>query len=333
MWNAHGKRLSHGARALQLLSLALACVVALVIGARKVRASRADPPVHAQSVLAHPAPSGAAHAKVGIVLVDVSGYDIHTGTFEADLFLSLTSDRAMGPVSLAFTNGTRVRSVLLADTPTFKLYRCRVDLVSPIDLRSFPFDSQALTVELEDRRAGVDQLVLEPDESRTALDEGFEIAGWRVGRLGAKAWRHAYPPRFDHDDLYVSRYEFRLTIDRHGTSAAFGVYVPAFIIVLISLFGLWVPPDHLTVRTNAGAPMLAAAVLFHYSLLQSLPETGYLTRADKVMLAVYVSIFLTIATTLVVLVVDEAKVDRVLRAGRTWVPAAILAIMIAGSVG
>lgn len=332
MWNAHGKRLSKTARLVQLASLVVACVVGLLIGARKVRASRVDPPLQAQSVLAHPPPAGAAHAKVGLVLVDVTGYDIHRGTFEADLFVSLTSDRPMGPVSLGFSNGSHATTVVLADTPTFKLYRSRVDLVSPIDLRAYPFDTQRLTVELEDTRAGVDQLVLEPDESRTALDEGFDVAGWRAGSIGAKAWRHAYPPRFDRDDLYVSRYQFTLQIDRYGTSAAFGVFVPPFIIVFISLFGLWVSPDHMTVRTNAGPPMLAAAVLFHYALLATLPETGYLIRADKIMLSVYASIFLNIATTLVVLKVDGKTVDRVLRIGRTWVPAAVVVIMIVGSL-
>ena len=72
--------------------------------------------------------------------------------------------------------------------------------------------------------------------------------------------------------------------ERFGTSAAFSVFVPALIIILIGLTGLWVPPARVDVRSATGAPMLAAAVLFHYSLMQSLPATGYLTRADKVML-------------------------------------------------
>ena len=40
---------------------------------------------------------------------------------------------------------------------------------------------------------------------------------------------------------------------RRARSAAFSVFVPAFIIVLISLMGLWVPPDELEMlmRTNA----------------------------------------------------------------------------------
>ncbi len=83
--------------------------------------------------------------------------------------------------------------------------------------------------------------------------------------------------------------------------------------MLISLIGLWVPPSELEVRSGAGAPMLAAAVLFHYSLVQSLPATGYLTHADKLMLGVYVSLLMNMITTLGVL-------DRRRRAARLLVP-------------
>ncbi|HEX7604096.1 MAG TPA: hypothetical protein VF316_20905, partial [Polyangiaceae bacterium] len=272
-------------------------------------------------------------AEVGLVLIDVSGYDIQTGTFEADFFLSLTGDKEMGAIALTFTNGKEVTETVIADTSTFKLYRCHGSFVSPVDLRKYPFDTQVLTIELEDLRAGVDQLILRPNADRTSLDEGFIIAGWGVTSIAAKAYKHMYPARFDRDDLYVSRYKFQLGIDRFAMSAAFSVYVPAFIIVLISLMGLWVNFDELGVRSNAGAPMLAAAVLFHYSLMQALPATGYLTRADKLMLGVYFSLLLNMASIWVFLVVEEKHVDKVFRLSRIWVPIITAVVMAFGSIG
>ncbi|RYZ67107.1 MAG: hypothetical protein EOP08_03475 [Proteobacteria bacterium] len=130
----------------------------------------------------------------------------------------------------------------------------------------------------------------------------------------------------------MSRYEFTLGLDRFATSAAFSVFVPAFIIVLISLMGLWVPPSELEVRSNAGAPMLAAAVLFHYSLIQELPATGYLTRADKLMLGVYVSLLMNMASTWIFMVVGEERMEDVFRTARTWVPIATVLVMGAACV-
>ena len=61
---------------------------------------------------------------------------------------------------------------------------------------------------------------------------------------------------------------FRLGIERYGTSALFTVFVPAFVIVLITMMGQWMPFESMDIRSNAGAPMLAAAVLFHFALMQ-----------------------------------------------------------------
>jgi hypothetical protein len=292
-------------------------------------------PIHREgkfrSPFASPKRGKVAHAKVGLVISEIREYDIQKGAFEADFFLSLTGDTDLPPVSPVFTNGHDVECKTTIDVPTFKFYRCSGSFTSEVDLRKYPFDTQYLTIEMEDEIYGVDALVFEPDKNRTSLDSSFRIAGYGVGSVGATAFKHKYPPRFDRDDLYVSRYKFSLGIDRFATSAAFSVFVPACIIVLISLIGLWVPPEELEVRSNAGAPMLAAAVLFHYSLIQALPATGYLTRADKLMLAVYVSLFLNMASTWVFLLLDEENVHKAFRLFRAWIPPITVAIMAAGS--
>jgi len=97
--------------------------------------------------------------------------------------------------------------------------------------------------------------------------------------------------------------------------------------------GLWVRFDDLEVRSNAGAPMLAAAVLFHYSLIQALPATGYLTRADKLMLGVYVSLLLNMASIWIFLITSEENVNKVFRLCRIWVPIITAVVMLLGSVG
>lgn len=296
------------------------------IGTGKVPIHREGP---YRSPFAHPNFGGPAHVKVGLVLVTMREYDIQHGSFEANFFLSLTGDKEMGPIALAFPNASEMNETVLADTPTFKLYRYDGKFESPVDLRKYPFDTQALTIEVEDQRAGIDQLIFDPYLERTSLDEGFELPGWSVAAIGGRVYQHRYPPRFDRDDLYVSRYKFTLSIDRFVTSAAFSVFVPAYIIVLISLFGLWVPPDELEVRTNAGAPMLAAAVFFHYSLTQALPATGYLTRADKLMLGVYVALLINMASTWVFLIVPEDRVEHYFKLARAWVPPVTALLMAA----
>ncbi|MDF2695289.1 MAG: hypothetical protein K0S65_3672, partial [Labilithrix sp.] len=111
-----------------------------------------------------------------------------------------------------------------------------------------------------------------------------------------------------------------LGVDRFATSAAFKVFVPAFVIVIISLLGMWVPAEEMEVRSNSGAPMLAGAVLFHFALMQELPATSYLTRADKLMLGVYISLALGMVSTWFMFLVKEENIPVVFRIARVAVP-------------
>lgn len=288
-------------------------------------------PIHREgrfrSPLAHPRFGSPTIAKVGLVVKEIRNFEVKTGGFEAEFFLSLTGDKELPPFDPVFTNGHEVSLSAIVDTPTFKLFEVSGSFTTQIDLRKYPFDEQDLEILLEDRKAGIDQIIFVPDQNRTSLDSSFRLAGWGVAGVSGISYRHKYAPRFDRDDLYVSRYKFDVTMARFATSAAFSVYVPAFIIVLISLTGMWVPPGELEVRSNAGAPMLAAAVLFHYSLIQELPATGYLTNADKLMLGVYLSLLLNMASTWLTLLGDEEWADLVFRVGKWVVPIATAGIM------
>jgi hypothetical protein len=295
------------------------------IGTGKVPIHREGP---YKSPLAHPRFGGPALVKVGLVIREIREFSITSGGFEADFFLSLTSDKDMPNLNLVFTNGHDVTFTPLADTPSFKLFSVTGKFTTEVDLRSYPYDTQNLQVLLEDQKAGVDQLVFQTDKSRTSLDSSFRLSSYGPSGTGATTYKHKYPSRFDRDDLYVSRYKFVVSIDRFATSAAFSVFVPAFIIVLISLTGLWVPPDELEVRSSAGAPMLAAAVLFHFSLIQSLPATGYLTHADKLMLGVYVSLLMNMASTWLLLLGDERWMEHVFKVARTVVPVLTAIVMV-----
>jgi len=267
--------------------------------------------------------------KVGMLLNSIDDYDIKSGRYNADFFLSLTSEVVMPAIRLSFPNGKLETNEIMADKPTFKLYRLRGDFKSPPNLRKYPFDSQELKIIIEDDFRGVDQLRFTVDKQRTQLARGFRALGWQVAYLEARATSQSYPDRFENDDLIYGRYAFTISLERYATSAAFTVFVPAFVIVLIALLGMWVPPAEMDVRANAGAPMLAAAVLFHFALMQELPATSYLTRADKLMLGVYVSLALGMLSTWCMFLVQARHMDRVFVIARIAVPVLTVLVMAA----
>jgi len=285
-----------------------------------------------KSPFAAPNATPPVRVKVGMLLNSIDDYDIKTGRYNADFFLSLTSDVPMPSIRLSFPNGKLETNELMADKPTFKLYRLVGDFKSPPNLRKYPFDSQELKIMVEDDFRGVDQVRFTVDRERTQLARGFRALGWQVAYLEARSTSQSYPDRFENDDLIYGRYSFTISLERYATSAAFTVFVPAFVIVLIALFGMWVPPAQMDVRSNAGAPMLAAAVLFHFALMQELPATSYLTRADKLMLGVYVSLALGMLSTWWMYLVEERNQGKVFVIARIVVPVLNVMVMAAACV-
>jgi hypothetical protein len=280
-----------------------------------------------RSPFARPTSEKAVRVKVGMLMNSIDDYDVKTGTFLADFFLSFTSETPMPKLSLQFPNG-RVENVsVIADKPTFKLMRYTGQFKSPADLRRYPYDSQELKIFVEDDTRGIDQVRFVVDRERTKTARGFRAVGWQVGFVEARSLSHSYPDRFEGDDLYYGRYIFTVGLERFAASAVFKVFVPAFVIVLISLLGMWVPPNQMEVRSNAGAPMLAGAVLFHFALMQELPATSYLTRADKLMLGVYTSLILGMLSTWAMFLVKEENMGVVFRIARVVVPVLTVVVM------
>lgn len=287
-----------------------------------------------KSPFANPEAKQPLEVRVGLVLNTVEAYDVKAGTFEADFFLSLTSAEPMPPVRLTLPNGKIEEDgrKVLADEPTFKLYRITGKFHSRPNLHEYPFDEQTLRIQVEEDTYGLDTLRFVPARDHTDLATRFSMPGWEVTSVDARVTSHSYPDRFDDDDLYYSAYTFRLGVKRYALSAIFKVFVPAFVIVLIGLMGMWVPPDEMEVRSNAGAPMLVAAVLFHYTLMQDLPGTIYLTRADKLMIGVYGSLLLAMLSTWALFLFDGARQTLVFKTARVVVPIATAILMTAACV-
>lgn len=278
--------------------------------------SKGGVPVHERGEFRSPFASPGktpSQAKVGFMLETIEEFDIKKGAFTAHFYISLTSDRPMPGIDLRPTNGKLEEKEVLADLPTFKMWKMSGTFHIKPDLHAYPFDTQELDIELEDDSNGQDVLRLHSDVDHSSLDSDFSVPGWDTAFIRARILTHYYPDRFEDDDLYYSKYKFTLGVRRYATSALFTVFVPALVIVMISLSGLWFPRDELEVRSNATTPMLAAAVLFHFALMQELPATAYLSRADKLMMGVYGCLFLHMLSSWIWFVVDEKHTERIFR--------------------
>lgn len=277
-----------------------------------------------RSPFANPEYGQPAKVRVGFLLKSITSYSIKEGKFTADFYISYTSDKPMPPnIKPHLTNGfleDDEHMITITDQPTFKLWKIHGNFYSNPDLRNYPFDTQELEIQIEENDAGIDQIVFYADSKNTNLDTDFFMPGWEVHYQESRTIKHYYPDRFDYDDLYYPRYIFHLGIKRFATNALFTVFFPAFVILFVSLSAVWLKFDNIDTRINTSAPMLAAAVLFHYTIVQELPATAYLTRADKVMLTVYLGLLLNLLASWCFFFFDENYSDKIYRYGKLIVP-------------
>lgn len=277
-----------------------------------------------------------AKVRIGFLLKSINSYSIKEGKFIADFYISYTSDKPMpSNIQPHLTNGfieDDEHLITITDRPTFKLWKVHGTFYSNPDLRNYPFDTQELEIQIEENDAGIDQIIFFADSKNTNLDTDFFMPGWEVHYQESRTMKHYYPDRFDYDDLYYPRYVFRLGIKRYATNALFTVFFPAFVILFVSLSAVWLKVENIDTRINTSAPMLAAAVLFHYTIVQEIPATAYLTRADKVMLTVYIGLLLNLIASWCFFFFDEKHNEKIYKYGKIIVPPLNIVLFLLGSL-
>ncbi len=238
---------------------------------------------------------------VGAYLNDVSDFDLKAGRFKADLRVWVKWRGGDAVPGLSFENGELDQKEDLGaevdgDWHSTQ-WRVQGTFRGEFPVNDFPFDRQTLPIVI-----GLDEHdgVLVPDLSASGMSPSFSVTGW------------AYQPYF------AARAEERIfrsdlgSVAREGQSARrrlvtyvvevtrpFGPYLlkfalPLGLIVLVALLGLLLPADRLDVRSAMGITALLSCIAFHYTQADTLPAVTYLVAADKLFLASYVFVTVTL---------------------------------------
>ncbi len=137
--------------------------------------------------------------RVGVYVLNVGKFDVSTGSYTVDFYLSFRCDRPCDPGAFEFANGRATSVDQLIDEPAEKFYRIQAALSQNIDLRNYPFDRHNLTIELEDKQQTVEQLRYAADADYSAVDPAVIIVGWELSGWNASVDEHRYEP---YDETY-----------------------------------------------------------------------------------------------------------------------------------
>lgn len=234
---------------------------------------------------------------VGIYVLNLGKFELATGAYTVDFYLSLRADQPVILDDFEFMNGRAATVDKLIDTPTEKFYRIQANLSQNLDLRRYPFDEHVLTIEIEDKRRTVEDLVYVVDEKACGLDPSVIVVGWRLAGWEARVVTHDY-------EIYgetYSRFVFGLRIQRVTLNAVIKSFLPIACMLLVGLLSLLLTPDKVTTRLSLEISTLLGAVMFHVNLTSSIPPVGYLTLADRVMIITYIILALILLSGVIIL--------------------------------
>lgn len=282
---------------------------------------------------AHPVPvspsdAGPTRVKVGVYVLNISKFDTASGSFNADFYLSFTSDNSSNPGAFEFSNGRATSLDKSVDEPDMKFYRIQASLADNLNLSRYPFDRHNITIELEDKEQTVNSQVYEVSREDSGLDPAVQISGWELDGWNAAVNEHYYAPY----GTTFSRYVFSMQIHRSVTAAILKTILPALTILLVGLLSLVLSPDKIIPRLTLSSASLTAIVLFHLNMTSSLPPLAYLTFGDRFMLFNYVALALATISTLVALYYVDKKrtvaADRIHNLALIIVPVVWLALQL-----
>jgi hypothetical protein len=234
---------------------------------------------------------------VSVYVLNLGRFELATGAYTMDFYLSLRANQPVEMGEFEFMNGRAATVDKLIDTPTEKFYRIQANLSQNLDLRRYPFDEHLLTVELEDKRRTVEELVYVVDEKTCGVDPGVIVVGWRLVGWEARVVTHNYEV---YGEVY-SRFIFGLRIQRVTLNAVIKSFLPIACMLLVAFLSLLLAPDKVTTRLSLNISTLLGAVMFHVNLTSSIPPVGYLTLADRVMIATYIVLVLILLSGVAIL--------------------------------
>jgi hypothetical protein len=256
---------------------------------------------------------------VGAYVLNISDFNVGQGTFSADFYLWFSwqgnwsgSSSATTPLPSDFElmNGAIAKETLIQSNQNlsggynYLIYRIQASMTDPVNLQNYPFDHHDLTIEIEDQDHDISALVYSADpESR--IDPQVSLQSWQLSTSPADAYviNHFYNTTFgepgqNYTETY-SRFIVSIPIQRPMISSTVETFIPILLIMIIAMISFLIKPTEFGARLGLNVTTLLTAVAFQIDLTSGIPQFGFLTLADRLMISLYIvlvySLFVTVS--------------------------------------
>lgn len=263
------------------------------------------------TTMATPVSAAPEKVTVGAYINDIQQLDFKTNNYTIDLYVWFRwRDPALHPArTMEFMNryasDDNLRQNLLEepevmpDSSLYSIIRYQGRFSTKFNLEDYPFDTQRMTVVMEDTLSGTKSLVYEPDgKDSIAIDPVTTMPGFTVGKPEMRIETNTYPTNFG--DLSVtgnepySRIVLTVPVTRPVVAMTIKTFVPIILIIVCASLVFFVRPVYVEGRIGLGITALLTLVALQLSATSGLPDVDYLTMLDKVYLLAYLFIILAL---------------------------------------
>ena len=251
-------------------------------------------------------PESAQKVAIGFYPISVYQLDMASNTYYMEAFMWLRWSGDIDPIaSIEFTNmveeWNRERENLLsapttfADGSQYQIMRVEGRFVQPFSLADYPLDRQKLSIMVQDTH-GADVVSYVFDTKDSGIGDSLQIPGWKLRGWSSQIYTHAYGTGFgsEAEPAAYSAAQFSIEISRPLSFFYWKLLHPLLIVLGAALASLLIRPQNLDVRTALPAGALLTAIFLQKSYSDGLPDLGYLILMDKIYLAAYALIALTL---------------------------------------
>ncbi|MGV1014170.1 MAG: hypothetical protein ACOYB4_04295 [Methyloceanibacter sp.] len=249
---------------------------------------------------------------VGAYINDIQRLDFKENNYSVDLYVWFRwKNPALNPAKTMefmnrFATGDNVLENLyetpekLPDGSLYSFVRYQGYFSTKFDLETYPFDSQYLTVVMEDSISDIADEVYTPDgENSITIDQEITLPGFQVGKPEMKIISTTYPTNFGYvtkpaDDTY-SRIVMTIPVTRPILALSLKTFVPILLIVVCASLVFFIRPSYVEARIGLGITALLTLVALQLTSGASLPDVDYVMMLDKIYLLAYVFIIIILA--------------------------------------
>jgi hypothetical protein len=286
--------------------------------------------------------------RVGALINDVQQLDLQSHSYNVDMYMwfKWENPKIDPSRSFEFLNAFEFWGhILTYETPEperlpdgsyYQVLRNQGKFNAKLPLERYPFDTQHLTMAFEDSTADEGQMVFVPDEDPISLSRDLAIPGWEIGDPTLEVTSNVYDsnfgdPRFE--NISYSRATIDLPLERPAGTYALKLLLPMLLVALTAALSLSVHPQYVEGRIGIGITALLTLVALQITSNSSLPEVDYLILLDKLYIAAYAFVVLTMAIIVRNSWVDATgDISAAVRADRTSLALLTVAYLVVSAI-